>query len=137
TMKNLLVILFFLSLTTGAFAQVQEVPFTLDDRDRIMRTEEQVKSTNDKIESLRNEMNAKFETVESKFDLLYWPFGILFGLITFLIGYIMWDRRTALFPVQNKTHELDGRMKQLESLARAQAKKDPAFAELLRLAGLL
>ncbi|MDY0201935.1 MAG: hypothetical protein RBR40_13205, partial [Tenuifilaceae bacterium] len=144
TMKNLLVILFFLSLTTGAFAQVQEVPFTLDDRDRIMRTEEQIKSTNDKIESLRNEMNAKFdavdqrfETMESKFDLLYWLFGILFGLITFLIGYIMWDRRTALFPVQNKTHELDGRVMQLESLARAQAKKDPAFAELLKLAGLL
>jgi len=157
-MKNLLVILFFISLTTGAFAQVQEVPFTLDDRDRIMRTEEQIKSTNDKIESLRNEMNAKFdavdqrfdavdqrfdavdqrfETMESKFDLLYWLFGILFGLITFLIGYIMWDRRTALFPVQNKTHELDGRMMQLESLARAQAKKDPAFAELLKIAGLL
>ncbi|MDD2632999.1 MAG: hypothetical protein PHX39_10470 [Bacteroidales bacterium] len=136
-MKNLLVILFFISLTAGAFAQVQEVPFTLDDRDRIMRTEEQVKS-------LRNEMNAKFEsvdqrfeTVESKFDLLYWLFGILFGLITFLIGYIMWDRRTALFPVQNKTHELDGRVMQLESLARAQAKKDPAFAELLKIAGLL
>ncbi|MDD2632998.1 MAG: hypothetical protein PHH42_11070 [Bacteroidales bacterium] len=143
-MKNIFAILFFISLTAGAFAQVQEVPFTLDDRDRIMRTEEQIKS-------LRNEMNAKFdavdqrfdavdqrfETVESKFDLLYWLFGILFGLITFLIGYIMWDRRTALFPVQNKTHELDARMMQLESLARAQAKKDPAFAELLKLAGLL
>ena len=150
-MKNIFAILFFISLTAGAFAQVQEVPFTLDDRDRIMRTEEQIKS-------LRNEMNAKFdavdqrfdavdqrfdavdqrfETMESKFDLLYWLFGILFGLITFLIGYIMWDRRTALFPVQNKTHELDARMMQLESLARAQAKKDPAFAELLKLAGLL
>ncbi|MFA5476173.1 MAG: hypothetical protein WC271_05675 [Bacteroidales bacterium] len=136
-MKNIFAILFFISLTAGAFAQVQEVPFTLDDHDRIMRTEEQIKS-------LRNEMNAKFEsvdqrfeTVESKFDLLYWLFGILFGLITFLIGYIMWDRRTALFPVQNKTHELDGRVMQLESLARAQAKKDPAFAELLKLAGLL
>ncbi|MDD2633000.1 MAG: hypothetical protein PHH42_11080 [Bacteroidales bacterium] len=120
-MKNLLVILFFLSLTAGAFAQVQEVPFTLDDRDRIMRTEKQIKSTNDKIESLRNEMNAKFETVESRL------FGILFGLITFLIGYIMWDRRTALFPVQNKTHELDGRMMQLESLARAQSQKRSRF----------
>ncbi|MDD2633001.1 MAG: hypothetical protein PHX39_10480 [Bacteroidales bacterium] len=150
-MKNLLVILFFISLTAGAFAQVQEVPFTLDDRDRIMRTEEQIKSTNDKIESLRNEMNAKFdavdqrfdavdqrfETMESKFDLLYWLFGILFGLITFLIGYIMWDRRTALFPIQDKTYDLDKRLMKLESLAREKAKKDPAFAELLRLAGLL
>lgn len=136
-MKNLIVLLFFLSLTAGAYAQVQEVPFTLDDHDRIMRTEEQIKS-------LRNEMNAKFEsvdqrfeTMESKFDLIYWLFGVLFALILFFIGFIMWDRRTALYPIQDKTRDLDDRVVKLESLARAQAKKDPAFAELLKLAGLL
>ena len=143
-MKNLIVILFFLNLTAGAFAQVQEVPFTLDDRDRIMRTEEQIKS-------LRNEMNAKFdavdqrfdainqrfETMESKFDLIYWLFGILFALILFFIGFILWDRRTALYPIQDKTRNLDNRMVKLESIAREQAKKDPDFAEILRLAGLL
>jgi hypothetical protein len=74
-----------------AIAQTREVPFTLDDRDRIMRTEEQVKS-------LRNEMNAKFEAVEtkiealetkidavkSKFEPLYWAFGILITLMFFI-----------------------------------------------------
>jgi hypothetical protein len=49
----------------------------------------------------------------------------------------MWDRRTALYPIQDKTRDLDDRVVKLESLARAQAKKDPAFAELLKLAGLL
>jgi hypothetical protein len=143
-MKNLIAILFFLGFATGAFAQVQEVPFTLDDRDRIMRTEEQLKSTNEKIESLRNEMNAKFEavdqrfeTMESKFDLIYWLFGILFALILFFIGFIMWDRRTALYPIQDKTRDLDDRVVKLESLAREQARNDPAFADLLKLAGLL
>ena len=117
TLKNLIVILFFLNLTVGAFAQVQEVPFTLDDRDRIMRTEEQLKS-------LRNEMNAKFEAVdqrfeslESKFELNFWLFGILFALILFMMGYIIWDRRTALYPVQEKTQNLDNRMVKLESIA--------------------
>ena len=136
-MKNLIVILFFLNLTAGAFAQVQEVPFTLDDRDRIMRTEEQLKS-------LRNEMNTKFdavdtrfESLESKFELNFWLFGILFALILFIMGYIIWDRRTALYPVQEKTQNLDNRMVKLESIAREQAKKDPDFAEILRLAGLL
>ena len=136
-MKNLIAILFFLNLTVGAFAQVQEVPFTLDDRDRIMRTEEQLKS-------LRNEMNAKFdavdqrfESLESKFELNFWLFGILFALILFMMGYIIWDRRTALYPIQEKTQNLDNRMVKLESIAREQAKKDPAFAEILRLAGLL
>ncbi len=136
-MKNLIVILFFLNLTAGAFALVQEVPFTLDDRDRIMRTEEQLKS-------LRNEMNTKFdavdtrfESLESKFELNFWLFGILFALILFIMGYIIWDRRTALYPVQEKTQNLDNRMVKLESIAREQAKKDPDFAEILRLAGLL
>jgi phosphoglycerate-specific signal transduction histidine kinase len=150
-MKNLFVIFLFLSLATGAFAQVQAVPFTLDDRDRIMRTEEQLKSTNEKIESLRNEINARFEavdqrfdavdqrfeTMESKFDLIYWLFGILFALILFFIGFIMWDRRTALYPIQDKTRDLDDRVVKLESLAREQARNDPAFADLLKLAGLL
>jgi cytochrome b subunit of formate dehydrogenase len=136
-LKNLIVILFFLNLTAGAFALVQEVPFTLDDRDRIMRTEEQLKS-------LRNEMNTKFdavdtrfESLESKFELNFWLFGILFALILFIMGYIIWDRRTALYPVQEKTQNLDNRMVKLESIAREQAKKDPDFAEILRLAGLL
>jgi len=56
---------------------------------------------------------------------------------SFFIGFIMWDRRTALYPIQDKTRDLDDRVVKLESLARAQAKKDPAFAELLKLAGLL
>jgi hypothetical protein len=136
-MKNLFVIFLFLSLATGAFAQVQEVPFTLDDRDRIMRTEEQLKS-------LRNEMNAKFEavdqrfeTMESKFELIYWLLGIIVVIILFNLGYTIWDRRTALHPIQDKTRDLDDRVVKLESLAREQARKDPAFADLLKLAGLL
>ena len=140
-MKNLIAILFFLNLSIGAFAQIQEVPFTLDDRDRIMRTEEKVEAMkiemNLKFESLRNEMNTKFEAVDSKFDLIYWLLGIIVVIILFNLGYTIWDRRTALHPIQDKTRNLDDRVVKLESIAREQAKKDPAFAEILRLAGLL
>jgi hypothetical protein len=134
-----------------AIAQTREVPFTLDDRDRIMRTEEQVKS-------LRNEMNAKFEAVEtkfeavetkiealetkidavkSKFEPLYWAFGILITLMFFILGFIIWDRRTALNPIQHKTYSIEERMNKMENVFREQAKKNPVFAELLKIAGLL
>jgi hypothetical protein len=136
-MKKLIVIFIFSALAFQAFPQSREVPFTLDDRDRIMRTEE-------RIESLRNEMNTKFEvvdqrfeTMESKFDTLYWGFGILIALMLFLFGYIVWDRRTALNPIQTKTSNLEERLSKLEFISRAQAKKDPVFAELLKQAGLL
>jgi len=57
----LLLMLFLVTLS--AFSQVKEVPFTLDDRDRIIRTEEQVNS-------LRNEMNARYEATDVKIESL-------------------------------------------------------------------
>jgi len=143
-MKKLFIIFIFSGLIFQAFAQTREVPFTLDDSDRIMRTEE-------RIESLRKEVNAKFEAVETKIDALetkidavnsrfeplYWAFGILITLMFFILGFIIWDRRTALNPIQQKTYSMEERMNKLENVFREHAKKDPAFAELLKIAGLL
>jgi hypothetical protein len=141
-MKKLVFFLLMMSsVTFTAFSQAKEVPFTLDDRDRIVRTEEQVNS-------LRNEMNARFESsdqkieslrneVNAKFEVQNWGTGILVALMLFLLGYIIWDRRTALNPIQAKTIILEERVRKLEHVSKEQAKKDPAFADLLRAAGLL
>ena len=137
------IILFFL-LAICAKSQSQQVSFTLEDRDRIMRTEE-------RVQSLRNEMNTKFEAmntkfeamdtkfgaIDSKIETLYWGFGILIALMLFLFGYIIWDRRTALNPIQNKTLSLEERLSKIEFVTREQAKINPGFAEILRNAGLL
>jgi len=92
---------------------------------------------NVKFESQRNEMNTRFEAIDSKIETLYWGFGILITLMLFLFGYIIWDRRTALNPVQNKTLSLEERINKLEFMNREQAKINPGFAEILRNAGLL
>ena len=158
-MKKIIILLFFASLVLQGFAQTREVPFTLDDRDRIMRTEEQIKATNEKIESLRNEMNSRFEALESKMDakfeaidskmdskfeasnskieILYWAFAVLISIMLFILGFIIWDRRTALDPVRRKMVIHEERLEKLEKITREQAKKDPVFAELLKVAGLL
>ena len=146
--KFFLIVVMFVALTVQLFAQSNPVEFTLEDRDRLIRTEEKVEALrtemNIKIESLRNEMNTRFEAVDSKFnaieskiETLYWGFGILIALMLFLFGYIVWDRRTALNPVQNKTMDLETRLARLEFITKQQAKKDPAFAEILKHAGLL
>lgn len=151
-MKRIILIIgFFTVLVSQALPQNVEVPFTLEDRDRIMRTEE-------KVESLRNEMNARFEGMEarfdgmearfegmdaklaannSKFEPLYWMIGLVFALMLFMFGYMIWDRRTALHPIQEKSYSYEERLNRLENVTRAQAKKDPSFAEVLRAAGLL
>ena len=83
-----LLILSFYSLP--AFAQEQQVvvPYTLADRDRAIRTE--------------SNMELKFESQQRQLDdikaLFYWGFGILITLFVFMLGYMIWDRRTALQP---------------------------------------
>ena len=136
-MKKLVILLFFASLVFQGFAQTHEVPFTLDDRDRIMRTEVQLEATNVKIESLRNEMNSRFEAIESKIDTLFSGFIILITIMIFILGFIIWDRRTALDPVRKKIITHEERLEKLEKITQEHAKKDPAFAELLKIAGLL
>lgn len=150
-MKKLCFIMFILFFSNSLFSQQKEVSFTLDDRDRIIRTEE-------KVESLRKEMNAKFEgiehrfnaqdmkfesiesrfeLIESRFDLIYWALAIIISLIIFLLGYNIWDRRTLLHPIKKKTDDNQDKINKWEKIAKQQAKEDPKFAEKLRLAGLL
>ena len=129
-MKNYLFLILLVSCSLTSFTQSTAVPFTLEDRDRIMRTEQEIKSLRNEmsseikslrnemsseIKSLRNEMNTRFESQQRQIDdikesisdikiLLLWGFGILFSLFLFMLGFIIWDRRTALKPVQ-KTQE--------------------------------
>ncbi len=140
-MKNFGLIIMFFVMVLQAKPQSQQVNFTLEDRDRIMRTEEKLEAfkneMNIKYESQRNEMNTRFEAIDSKIETLYWGFGILIALMLFLFGYIVWDRRTARDPVQNKTLSLEERISRLEFVYREQAKNDPGLAEILKKVGLL
>jgi len=101
-----------------SFAQTeQSVPYTLADRDRLIRLEEDQKSLrneiNTKFESLQNEMNTKFESLQTQINdlktLIYFVLGsmvVLFGVMFTLGGFILWDRRTILAPVKEETYRL-------------------------------
>jgi len=91
-MKPYLLVLLFCFTLLGfpSLAQEQQVvvPYTLADRDRAIRTEAN--------------MESKFESQQRQLDdiktLFYWGFGILITLLIFMLGYMIWDRRTALQP---------------------------------------
>ena len=112
-MKNLLLVVFLLQ-TLFIFGETIEVPFTMDDRDRLIRNEAA-------IQSLRNEMNSRFQGMEYRFDaidtqfksnqtqfeslqrqldnihtLMYFVLGGIFSLLLL----IFWDRRSALAPAK-------------------------------------
>ncbi|MBI5187630.1 MAG: hypothetical protein HZA07_00935, partial [Nitrospirae bacterium] len=85
-------------------AYAKEVSFTQEDRDRIIRLEEGLKATNQRIDTLRLELK---EDISDLKTFMLWGFGILFGGMGILIGFVIWDRRTALSPVVRKNRELE------------------------------
>jgi len=54
-------------------SQIKEVPYILDDRDRLIRVEEQIKSLETQIKSLRDETNIRFEAMQKEFVKMHIP----------------------------------------------------------------
>ena len=77
-------------------AQSNEIPFTQQDRDRLIRLEVKVEAIDKRIDDLRIDFNQHFDDL---LTIMLWGFGILFGGMGLLIGFVLWDRRTTLAPV--------------------------------------
>lgn len=114
-MKRFLIILsFYLLAGVSASSQEQQaVPYTLADRDRLIKVEAEVGALRNEINSLRNEVDARFESIDKQFTyqqqqindlktLFFWGFGIMLTLMIFMLGYMIWDRRTALKPALDR-----------------------------------
>ncbi|MCX6267328.1 MAG: hypothetical protein NTW16_08240 [Bacteroidetes bacterium] len=92
-------ILFFLLIVPiYGIAETKEIPFTLDDRDRIIRTEQKVEALGEKLNSridalddkidsrvdgLRSEMNARFDQL---FSFLWAIIGIFTAMMISVFG---------------------------------------------------
>jgi len=108
-------------------AEIKEIPFTLDDRDRIIRTEQ-------KVEAVKVEMTARFEAVDKRFDQLFnflWAIiGIFTTMIISVFGFAFWDRKLSLAPIKQEDEKL-------KSILREFSRSQPKLAEILRNAGML
>jgi len=129
-----------------------EVPFTLEDRDRIIqmqiKMDEHFESINTRFESintrfesqqqqiteLKESMQQQFSGIQQQIsdlkNLFYWTFGIIITLIIFMLGFIIWDRRTAMEPLRERTQSLFLTLREY-------AKEQPKLADILRSYGLL
>ena len=129
-------ILVVLSLSASTIAQVQQVlvPYTLADRDRAILTDS-------KISSLDSRIEVKFESQQRQLAdikvLFYWGFGILITLLVFILGYMIWDRRTALQPALDKAVHADTKSSNLIGSLREYSKNHADLAEILRAHGIL
>jgi hypothetical protein len=130
-------------------AYAKNVQFTQEDRDRLIRVEtrieEGLKAVNQRIDDLNSSLNKRIDDLNSDLnkridelkDFMLWGFGILFAGMMTLIGFVLWDRRTALAPAIRKNKELEEREERLEKALREYARKEPGLAEILKNFGLM
>jgi hypothetical protein len=104
-----------------------EVPFTLEDRDRIIQM--QIKM-DERFESINTRFESQQKQINFQIELFYWGFGIMIALMIFLLGFIIWDRRTAMEPIRKHTQSLIFTLREY-------AKEQPKLAEILRSYGLM
>ncbi|MCX7729218.1 MAG: hypothetical protein N2203_07090 [Bacteroidia bacterium] len=101
------------------------MPFTLDDKERLIRMEitlqTSVKQTNDRfdqmqtqinsiqnqINSLQNQINSRQNQINSLQNFLYLLAGMMITSVISIVGFILWDRRTFLKPFQHKTESIE------------------------------
>ncbi|MCX6277716.1 MAG: hypothetical protein NT004_06445 [Bacteroidetes bacterium] len=130
------IIVFYLLLTPIiGMAETKEIPFTLDDRDRIIRTEQKVESLrtelnskiDTKFDALHSEMNARFDQL---FSFLWAIIGIFTTMMVSIFGFAFWDRKLSLAPMKKDY------LKTLTAL-RDYSEYQPKLKEILKSAGLL
>ncbi len=135
-MKFLVVLLLVFSI-----ALPKEVPFTQEDRDRIRNVELKVERLEEGQKHLQKQIDELKRDTQRQFDelrtFLYWGFGILFGGMGILIGFVIWDRRTAVEPVARKLREIEEKEEKIERFIKELARKDPEIKEIAKKEGLI
>lgn len=108
-MKRILLLISLLTILSpvaGAFAKQpsQQVPFTQEDKERLIRVEV-------KLEEGQKIINQRLDNIDRAIqdirDDAKWNFRLLLGAIAIMIGLLFWDRRTAIGSVEKRIRELE------------------------------
>ncbi len=124
--KLLLVFLLF------GFALSKEVPFTLEDRDRIIRLEEGQKAIVQRVEQVERQ-------IDRLIDIMLAIFAGQVALVATVIGVLIWDRRTVVKKATDDALEKfeSGKFKNLLEAMKDLAKEDERIARALKKYNLL
>jgi len=95
---------------------------------------QRIEDTNRRIDELKQDIGQRLEELR---QTLLWGLGVTFAGMFALIGFVIWDRRSALTPTVRQIQGLGEREEKLEAALREYARKTPELAESLRKMGLL
>lgn len=109
--------------------------------EKLGRLEAGQEAIHKRIDDVRSEIrDVRSEIRDTRSDLkefMLWGYGVTFAGIFALIGFVLWDRRTALAPAIKKGKELEEREERIERVLKEYAEKEPRLKEILKNAGIL
>ena len=138
-MKRYLVLTIVLLFAVILKAQEKQVvvPYTLADRDRAILTDAKISALDVRFESIDKQFMYQQKQIDDIKSLFYWGFGILITLFIFMLGYMIWDRRTAMQPALLQASKAEENSRNLITTLREYSKKHADLAEILRTHGIL
>ncbi len=154
-MRNVTTVLFiFLFVLIGSAVAVERT-VEISDREiveRLTRLEEGQKGLNERIDDLNDNLSKRIDDVNDnlskriddlndnlskRIDAIQGLMWVLLAGMFALIGFVIWDRRTAIAPVVRENRELAEREKRLENVIKEYARKEPGLLEILKSVGIL
>ncbi len=126
--------------------EIQHVDKRIDDLRDTLRSEigavrseiSDIKAENKDIKSDIKDVRSEIKAAKSELQgFMLWGFGVVFAGIFALIGFVLWDRRTALAPAIRKNQELEERESRMELALKEYAEKEPRLKEILKHVGLM
>lgn len=140
-------------ISIATYAEGKDVPFTLEDRERLIRLEVTLKEFKEAVDKRFEQIDRRFEQVDKRFEQVDKRFedmnkrfediiafmSIITGIFTAImianIGFAYWDRRTIIRKAKMESVEeieKSGKLKDIIYALRDLAKKNPDVAEILQ-----
>lgn len=109
--KLIFILLVSIKLSAQESPEYRPVPYTQKDRDMLIELKVKVEEMEKRNEQRFQETNKRVDDLK---DMILWQGGILVTLIVALFGYIVWDRRTFMKPLERDVQEVKYKIEQLE-----------------------
>ena len=106
-------------------------------QDQMKGFQNQIIGFQNHINGLQNHINGLQSQINGLRNLILGGFAVVFAGIFSLIGFVLWDRRSAISPVITKTREMEERELLILRAMKEYALKEPRMSEVLKSLGLL
>jgi len=134
-------LLILMGMSTGIFAE--EVPFTLEDRDRLIRMETTLREFKESIDRRFEQVDRRFEQVDKRLEfiqnLMIGMLAVFGSLCGVFVGLLLWDRKTFKEKAKEEAVKAveEGKLKVILESLREYANLEPGLKDALKKFNLL